>query len=145
MRQFYLSKTGSDGANALTVCTSGYHMASFWEIADPSDLKYNTSLGLATDDSGQGPPIGWGRVRTGFFATTTSTVGYGNCNAWTSADAGEYGAAAQLPWGWLPSEPGLYPPNFDLWRVISQDCSINLAVWCVENDANHVYLPLLTK
>jgi len=122
MRQYYLTKTGSDGAHALTLCASGYHMASMWEIVDPSNLKYNTTLGLTTADSGQGPAISWGRVRTGFFANTSTTTGYANCNAWTSATGGEYGTAAQLPWGWLTTaEPGLYPPNFSVWRVAPQD------------------------
>jgi hypothetical protein len=104
-----------------------------WEIVNPSNLKYNTTLGLTAADSGQGPPISNGRVRTGFFANTTATAGYGNCNAWTSAIGGEYGTVAQLPWGWLTMETGLYPPNLSVWRVGAQDCSLNMAVWCVED------------
>ena len=31
-------------------------MASMWEIHDPSDLRYDTDLGLTLADSGSGPP-----------------------------------------------------------------------------------------
>ena len=56
MRQFYLSLVLVDGSDALSTCAEGYHMASLWEIADPSNLAYNTALGCTKPDSGQGPP-----------------------------------------------------------------------------------------
>jgi hypothetical protein len=46
-------------------------MASMWEISDPSNLRYDTQLGVTTADSGFGPPAGtsfvafFGWVRTG--------------------------------------------------------------------------------
>ena len=56
IRQYYLTKTTHNGTAALSACQKDYHMASLWEIFDPSALKYNTSLGYTKDDSGQGPP-----------------------------------------------------------------------------------------
>ena len=67
MRQFYLTPDEFDGDEVLTACAPGYHMASLWEIVDPTNLKYNIVLGHTTPDSGQGPPPwseGW--VRTGY-------------------------------------------------------------------------------
>ena len=55
-RKFYLTQTGFTGSQALTACANGYHMASLWEILDPSNLRYNTTLGFTTQDSGFGPP-----------------------------------------------------------------------------------------
>jgi hypothetical protein len=130
MRQFYLTKTSYNGAQALAACASGYHMASMWEIVDPSNLKYNTTLGYTMADSGQGPPLLWGWVRTGFLSNNSSTAGLGNCSAWTSSYNGYYGSFAELPWGWLG---GLSPPNFDIWYVGANTCDQTLPVWCVEN------------
>jgi hypothetical protein len=55
-------------------------------------LKYNTELGLTTGDSGFGRPTAntdW--VRTGFAAVPAPDPGLGNCNAWTSASANDFG------------------------------------------------------
>ncbi len=42
MRQIYLTKALVNGNGALNVRSAGYHMASFWEIKDVSDLRYDT-------------------------------------------------------------------------------------------------------
>ena len=81
MRQYYLTEDPvSDATQALTACHSGYHMASLGEIVDPSNLKYNTTLGDTRDDSSQGPPafLG-GLVRTGYNSDNSTTAGQGNC------------------------------------------------------------------
>jgi len=83
MRQFYLSTMNAAGDAALNRCSYGYHMASMWELADPSNLKYNTTLGYVrvNGDSGWGPPSyyrGW--VRTGYSSNNSSTAGQANCN-----------------------------------------------------------------
>jgi hypothetical protein len=133
MRQYYLTKTTYDGmgAGGSSVCASGYHMASMWEIVDPSNLKYNTTLGHTMADSGQGPPETGGWVRTGFLANTSNEAGLANCDAWTDNFSGYYGTVASLPWGWLPT--GLFPPNFDVWYVTTNACDGTFSVWCVEN------------
>ncbi len=57
-RKFYLTKTLHTGAQALSACATGYHMASLWEIHDPTNLRYNTELGFTSgSDSGFGPPV----------------------------------------------------------------------------------------
>ena len=67
-KKFYLTQSGANGSQALTACDGGYHMASIWEILDPSNLKYDTNRGRTLGDSGSGPPslgagVGW--IRTG--------------------------------------------------------------------------------
>ncbi len=56
-RKFYLTKTYHNGAQALSACATGYHMASMWEIHQPSNLRYDTDLGFIVADSGFGPPV----------------------------------------------------------------------------------------
>jgi hypothetical protein len=56
MRQYYLTKNLFSGNQTRNACASDYHFASLWEIADPSSMLYNTSLGLSSPDSGSGPP-----------------------------------------------------------------------------------------
>ena len=85
LRTFYLTKDFHDGSQALTACAPGFHMASLWEIFDPSNLRYDATLGFTRDDSGSGPPQGsFGWIRTGTGATTSNFAGVGNCNAWQS-------------------------------------------------------------
>ena len=105
MRQFYLTPFAEPGADAPTACAAGYHFASLWELTDPSNLKYNTSLGLTLADSGQGPPQWTGWVRTGYVANTSGAAGRANCDGWTSSDALDYGTFATLPADWSES-PG---------------------------------------
>ena len=52
-RRFYLTPTEHDGAHALAACSADFHMASLWEIFDPSNLVYDTTLGFRRDDSGE--------------------------------------------------------------------------------------------
>jgi hypothetical protein len=66
LRKYYLTQTTHTGGQSLSACAEGYHMASLWEILDPSNLSYDTSLGFTLADSGSGPPassLGW--IRTG--------------------------------------------------------------------------------
>jgi hypothetical protein len=53
-RKFYVTKTTHSGAQALSACAEGYHMASLREIFDTSNLRYDTELGGTTDDSEEG-------------------------------------------------------------------------------------------
>jgi len=129
MREYYLAKGGYTGAMALTACAPGFHMASLWEILDPSNLAYNTEYGYIKADSGNGPPTyrdGW--VRTGFAADTTNTQGRGNCNAWTSSSSEYYGTLAWLPDEWDPSTAEIHT-----WVAGWSDCSAGQQVWCVED------------
>ena len=137
-REYYLTNSASTATHALTACAGGYHMASLWEMLDTSGLKYNTGLGAARDDSGQGPPSflgGW--VRTGYGSGNTSTPGQANCNAWTSNNASHYGTYAQLPSDWTSAK------NIHVWQTGTSLCSFSARVWCVQDYV--VYLPLIMR
>ena len=149
MRQYYLTvfdytgseADGSDG-NGAGVCAEGYHFASLWEILDPSNLKYNTTLGsMGREDSGQGPPSylsAW--VRTGWEVSTFSTVGMGNCNLWTSKASGDYGTSVYLPRNWTTATG----PH--VWVTNSGSCNATLKVWCVADTVGgSIYLPIVMK
>jgi hypothetical protein len=127
MRQFYLSSTPFDGNEVLGACAAGYHMASFWEIADPSNLKYNTDLGSKLSDSGQGPPATQGWVRTGYISGTDVT-GRANCALWTSDSSGDSGSHAFFHSEWDGAHAEL-----SVWSVGTTICSSERRVWCVED------------
>ena len=131
-RKFYLTQTGHTGSQALTACASGYHMASLWEIFDTSNLRYNTVLGVTQDDSGFGPPsqaLGW--TRTGRFASAVDSAGGANCDAWTSADAADFGTAAGLNNDWTGDiNPG---KNVHPWTAFANPCNSTASVWCVQD------------
>lgn len=136
-RLFYLTVTSSEGNGALGACAPGYHMASFWEIHDTSQLRYNADLGLTRADSGSGPASGApGWVRTGWFSGTSTTPGVGNCAAWTSNDLAHSGTTAALgglDWS-SPAQHG------SPWRASTAACGFTgpggiqpPRVWCVED------------
>jgi hypothetical protein len=137
MRRYYVTQTNHNGAeadgtdgNGAGVCASGYHFASLWEILDPSNLKYDTDLGLTVDDSGQGPPsysVHWGWVRTGYYSSTSSTAGYGNCNVWTSSNNSHSGTCVCLPGDWQAGQ------GIHVWEVTWAPCGFSFYVWCVED------------
>ncbi len=142
-RHYYLTEANFDSDQALTACAAGYHMAAMWEIVDPSSLIYDANHPDAHTkmDSGQGPPSFWyGRVRTGQDASTSATAGTGNCNNWTSVDAGDSGAFVRLSrtWETPPSEIG------GIWEVETFTCNVVGPVWCV-GDFNLVYLPAVLR
>jgi hypothetical protein len=129
MRRYYLSKVGRDGANAESACAEGYHMASLWEILDPSNLMYNTELGGTRDDSGAGPITFWGWVRTGYVSNSDNVAGRANCDAWTTSDPTAYGTLVNLPNGsWDPNYADLH-----VWSTFFASCDETNAVWCVED------------
>jgi hypothetical protein len=140
IRQYYLTTSTHNGAGARTACAAGYHMASLWEILDTSNLKYNATLGVAGDDSGQGPPtVGGGWVRTGYYSSGSTTPGEGNCNAWSSSSASDYGTGAWLEYDWT------LPQDVHVWHVGNKRCSAATSVWCVEDYIKGIYLPLILK
>jgi hypothetical protein len=130
-RRFYLTNTEHKGNEALSACAEGYHMASIFEIFDPSNLKYDTTLGLTLADSGSGPPAqkdGW--IRTGRFEQATGVLGENNCNVWNSDFEFHYGSAVHLSFGdvsfeirgWNFGGPGGYT-----------SCATSQHVWCVQD------------
>ncbi len=142
-RHFYLTNASYPSSQALAACATGYHMASFWEIIDPSALTYdfNHPAAHTKADSGQGPPSGWyGRVRTGTDNSTSSTAGIGNCSTWTSTAATDSGVFVRLSRSWEapPTEIG------GVWDVTVFACNVTGPVWCT-GEFHLVYLPLVNR
>jgi|AAFX01.1.fsa_nt_gi hypothetical protein len=136
-RKYYLTQGRYDGSEALSACADGYHMASLWEIFDPSNLSYDTRLGVTLADSGSGPPNGSGWIRTGFVASAgtpaadgTVTPGAANCQAWTSASTEGRGTTALIPvYGDIEQEVTIISP----WVARTTLCSARPSVWCVQD------------
>jgi len=128
MRQFYLTSATFNGAQVLNACAAGFHMASLWEIADPSNLKYNTALGKTRPDSGEGPPSDPGWVRTGYDSTYDSIAGRGNCDAWTTGEQAKRGSLVMPALDWEGSDD-----DIGVWNAMYVDCDVPIWVWCVED------------
>jgi len=126
-RRYYLSQNPVDGANATFACDAGFHMASLWEIRDPTQLSYDVVRGTQLSDSGAGPPIAIGWIRTGSESLTS--LSFGNCNAWTSASAPHSGRWAVLEIGWDRTAHSAVSP----WIGGTFDCGFPIPVWCVED------------
>lgn len=128
-RQYYLTNSTATGNQAITACSTGYHMASIWEIHDISGLLYNTTLGRQLPDSGDGPPassLGW--VRTGLASSVNTTAGNANCALWTSNLATDNGSTIGLNPNWLNPSIVVSP-----WDSLVKACNTNQRVWCVED------------
>jgi len=128
-REFYVSKTFHNGADASSACEPGFHMASMWEILDPSNLRYNTHLGFTQADSGEGPaadPSGW--VRTGGSSTSSDRAGYASCFAYSSDSSLERGSVVWLSaiWEDLAGDIGN-------WQAGISPCDTGNRVWCVQD------------
>jgi hypothetical protein len=133
-RSFYLTKGIFTGSHALKACAPGYHMASLWEIIDPSNFKYNTNLGATTDDSGFGPPTfaGSGWIRTGYVSYGSSDQGrpgLDNCFAWSSESSLDLGTIAGL-WPLWSDPPSR---TIEPWWSAALACSTQSQVWCVQD------------
>ncbi len=127
-RYYVTGGAAANGSQALGVCDAGYHMASLFEILDPTALAYDETRGFVTGDSGEGPPssaIGW--VRTGRGSSNAAIAGVGNCNGWTSANPSDQGTIVSLNSSW-PAVPGI--PG---WIVLTRACDQTANVWCVSN------------
>jgi hypothetical protein len=143
---FYLTVAKYYGDEPLTACAPGYHMASLWEIADPSNLRYDTTLGVTSADSGSGPPtgppqeyVGW--VRTGYHSPDVSAYpGLANCNAWTSSNGVHNGTAVGLPYNWQTSVGDVGP-----WTAGITSCGgTQWRVWCVR-PVQVIFLPSVLR
>jgi hypothetical protein len=131
LRKFYLTQSTFDGNEALTACADGYHMASLWEIFDVSNLRYDTTLGFTSADSGFGPPTnegGW--IRTGFDSDGTASPGRGNCLAWTSDIVTDAGSGVILSNDWFVEPTAI---NISPWFGFAGSCATENNVWCVQD------------
>ncbi len=131
---YYLTTTQASPLSAPTACSAGFHFASLWEIFDTSNLRYDTSVGTTSADSGEGPPtlgagpqaIGW--IRTGNLASGTPIAGRGNCQAWTSDGPGDDGTVLGLPDSWSSSSGRIEP-----WVTTTSSCNFPHSVWCIQD------------
>ncbi|MDJ0789836.1 MAG: right-handed parallel beta-helix repeat-containing protein [Myxococcota bacterium] len=138
--RFYLESSDpnkADGSEARSVCAPGFHMASFWEIRDPTALRYDHTLGRsqAVPDPA-GPPVpdaGW--VRTGGDSNPGTLPGaipgQANCNGYTSNALEHRGTRVSLHDDWTAAPA--FPSNILPWVPTLSPCSFNNPVWCVED------------
>ena len=141
-RVFYLTQGIFTGGQALTACTTGFHMASIWEIDDTTVLRYDSTLGRTNGDSGPGGPpaitagnggnftaLGW--IRTG--------TGDSTCQNWTSSSSADTGSLG-LPV--VVANGGFNPGGNPTWVILgtglycdgtSAGTQINPGVWCVQD------------
>ena len=142
-RSFYQTQAVYATNQVLTACAAGYHTASLWEMLDVSNLSYayNHPAAHVQDDSGKGPPSGWyGWVRTGNWISTSGTAGTGNCNNWSSTSGSHSGVAVRLSTAWETA-----PGDISAWDATAFTCNFSGEVWCVQDSAGGVYLPILLK
>jgi len=140
-RRYYMTRAQVSGADTETVCEPGYHFASIWEIIDPSNLRYNPDLGEDQADSGLGPPADYPAwVRTGGSSVASDRAGYGSCLAWTSSDPADRGSVTWLGTIWEDATG-----DIGNWQAGATMCNELRRVWCVQNRAHTVYLPLVAR
>lgn len=144
-RKFYLTKNQFQGNQAPNACASDYHMASYWEIHEVSNLQYDTALGIPADDSGSGPPVSvaipptprdfaFGWIRTGnrrSYVGSPQAPGGPNCASWTSNAAALTGTAVSPNVEWGPT--GANQAGFPAWMYSLPQCSSPQRVWCVQD------------
>ncbi len=131
-RGFYLTDTNYEADQTLAACSSGYHMASLWEILDVSNLAYasNHPQAYSKADSGSGPPAFWyGWARTGWNSSAENTAGVANCNNWSQKNTG-YGTIVRLVNDWETT-----PGEIFTWDAAAWQCTSVSPVWCVEDRA----------
>jgi hypothetical protein len=143
-RRFYLTGNAVLGGAATSACIPGFHMASLWELRDPSNLAFahylNYSVNTGIVDLGQGPPSGFGTgagggdqslsgwIRTGYF-TGGGGAGNANCAGWTNSTSASNGSLAMLDTNW--ADPGLTDQS--PWVSVAHACNLTFKVWCVED------------
>jgi hypothetical protein len=126
MRRFYLTSSGYQGDGAPTACPGGYHFASLWEIADPTNLEYDNTLGVNMGDGGSGPPTYPGWIRTGADSDGSGPPGSANCLGWISDSGANLGTIAELTPIWTIT-------YLHVWISDTRACDSNQLVWCVED------------
>lgn len=137
-RAFYLTQQTYFGSEASGACELGFHMASFWEVVDVTDLRYDTTRGFMRPDSGEGAPTGAsGWIRTGLGASMSGldAPGVANCSLWTEASPSFWGTSVLLNglayYG--NAAPSGYVPAAGPWFTRTRTCDNRLPVWCVQD------------
>jgi len=124
---FYLTPSMHDGSQVLAACSSGYHMASLWEIFDLGEVEYENQLGHnhpGLGDQGDGPPAGFaGYVQMGRGSTTE------NCVTWATSSAATNGMIARLNNNLRTATAAASDP----WLLGLVTCNTPQRVWCVQD------------
>lgn len=130
LRAFYLTKTRHTGDQALIVCAAGFHMASMWDVVDPSNLRYDDTLGFQhpNQDSSGAPSGIQGWMATGTEPVAAGLPGETNCSAWTSSSDDLLGTAASLELVWNSTATAVSP-----WHALTLTCNRPERVWCLED------------
>jgi hypothetical protein len=126
-RRYYLSTTVvfADHANIAGICQPGFHFGSFGELASPSSLEYDATLGMTSDDSGSGPPGVFGWARSGENNDLVT-----NCNGWSTINGAHTGLIMELNAALLQDPAEVGSP----WNTALTTCfSISRPIWCVED------------
>jgi len=127
-RLYYLTPEKTyNGAQAQDACEVGFHMASMWEILDPTVLRYDMTRGSTNDDVGSGPPsIDKGWIRTGSAPEPSGIPGRASCSGYTSTSGDGTGASLEASWepasSWVP-----------WWKTSNETCDGDWRVWCVQD------------
>jgi hypothetical protein len=138
LRRYYLSATRGSGGGARSQCAPGFHMASLFELTEPSHLSYDGQNGYSRGpqaDEGGGPPTlvdGW--IRSGYDGNPAmSSAGEANCNAWTSSSGSSNGSLAHLNANWQFSSPDPAGTATWPWQTSTAGCGGTQYVWCIED------------
>lgn len=121
LRRYYLTAVAYNAtvADLPTICESGFHFGSVWEIFDPSQVEYDPTLGYNDPDPGEiGPDQmpGWTRG------------GPANCSDWNSTAPIDQGSTLRLD-----PNPGDSATVISPWEIINQTCAAPARVFCVED------------
>ncbi len=119
-RRYYLSATSVTGELVASHCDSGFHLATSFELWDPSDMQYDRSRGLTTNESGPAVSTrGW-IVESGWALAP-------DCSDWTTPSSSIEGTTLSIRRvGAQEQNPG--------WLVVStRACDLPHPVWCVED------------
>jgi len=121
-QSFYLTNSPTLGAfDPDLVCVDGYHMASLYELKNPSEMHYDTNpvYSLILDDSGSGAPVLNGWIRSGRDASTGQ-----NCSVWLSEHQNSMGQVVQ---------PTFTTTVFGTWGLSSAPCNTLHYLWCISD------------
>ena len=145
-RKYYMTSATPSGANATTACVAGYHMASFAEIMDPSQLEYAMDLVASGQahtlpDAGSGPPFSsLAFVRTGVSGSTNTVPGNANCASggmpWKSNLGAVNGTVIALKPTWSDASTNVSPWDATVHpcdNVSPPDATPPVHVWCVQD------------
>lgn len=130
-RRYYVTTSSFDGANTLSACGIGFHMASLHEIRDTSGLHYDAIRGQTRSDAGTGPPtnaFAW--IRTGASASNAGGTGTANCGSWSDSTSTSSGTVAFISSAWVAP---FSTSTSDPFSAATNICSALLPVWCVED------------